>query len=205
MAKNNKEFTSKADELAERATLRFQTDFANQADHPPNANGSSATGSPVQACKRMIGFLGRRLKGMGSKDDVTAKKGGAYGQPSASGQPSAATGAQQSEVARAVSQAEFKQNLDLITMKLQLILLKDCNADKLFDRWDPKGLGSVSPIDFTQHCTAVYAELTRAELGGIWRRADLNCDGQLDRKEFVRFMTQRPGTDPALLVAKSKK
>jgi len=82
------------------------------------------------------------------------------------------------------------ENLEQVLDQLQMLLKRKilCSATEQFKRlggWD--GSGALTPLVFNNFVRSLKIEMQRHHVGGLWRRADANCDGQIDLQEFRAF------------------
>mmetsp|Transcript_96462 Transcript_96462/g.268048 ORF Transcript_96462/g.268048 Transcript_96462/m.268048 type:complete len:548 (+) Transcript_96462:107-1750(+) len=173
----------------EVATLRFYQRYehlAPRAGAEADAGaGMGATRVPAeavpdglrQACKRMATTLLARRSSTKSADGL-------------------ASGSRTSSIsARVAADAETEKESNERALNDILVHVRgvlESSPAETFHRLDKMGVGAISPLDFTKFLRATKPGIRHHHVGGLWRRADLNCDGQLDLKEFCTLL--RPPT-----------
>jgi len=188
--KKNAEFQREVAKEAELATLRFGQAYQNQVEEAaaglagsPTASTSTGSGSgnPVQACKRMFFSL---VNKMGGKSKVANPKALAA-QPKDTQQPVQRT------QKRRITADEIQSALDNAIYQLKMGVRGQAPM-ALFKQLDAKQNGMVTPMEFAKFVHRTVHGMSKAQVGGLWRLADRNCDGKLDFQEFCDLLAFRP-------------
>ncbi|CAE7730670.1 IAN4 [Symbiodinium sp. CCMP2456] len=189
--KKNAEFQREVAKEAELATLRFGQAYQNQVEEAgaaptgsPTASTSTnpgGSGNPVQACKRMFFSL---VNKMGGKNKVPNPKALAA-QPKDTQQPVQRT------QKRRITADEIQSALDNAIYQLKMGVRGQAPM-ALFKQLDAKQNGMVTPMEFAKFVHRTVHGMSKAQVGGLWRLADRNCDGKLDFQEFCDLLAFRP-------------
>lgn len=187
--KKNAEFQREVAKEAELATLRFGQAYQNQVEEAgvgpagsPTASTSTnpgGSGNPVQACKRMFFSL---VNKMGGKKVPNPK---AAAQPKDTQQPVQRT------QKRRITADEIQSALDNAIYQLKMGVRGQAPM-ALFKQLDAKQNGMVTPMEFAKFVHRTVQGMSKAQVGGLWRLADRNCDGKLDFQEFCDLLAFRP-------------
>lgn len=180
---------------AELATLRFGQDFDLPDSESTKGTGTTAPGTPtsnpsqnpVQACKRMFFSLVSSVNKMGirkgsSKNikDVKEPRKGSKGikkdEPKKTQPPQRKTSAE-----------DIQKTLDAAIFQLKTNMKGPPQA--VFKQLDKRKTGMVTPMEFSEFVQKNVSQISRAQIGGLWRMADRNCDGKLDLQEFTDLLS----------------
>mmetsp|Transcript_49754 Transcript_49754/g.144370 ORF Transcript_49754/g.144370 Transcript_49754/m.144370 type:complete len:554 (+) Transcript_49754:97-1758(+) len=170
------------------ATLRFRQRWETESEADAGAGSpqgvkpvASGNSTPVpeslrQACKRFASFvMSRALTKKGSSKvsiQSSSADSAAEGSKADNGQPAA----------ELVHSESWECVLNDILAHVRSNLEESSRV--VFFKLDKMGTGAITPMEFTQFLRAHMPGIRHEHIGGLWRRADLNCDGQLDLKEF---------------------
>lgn len=201
-ARLDKRLQSEANREVVAATIRFQQRWQSEADGDAGAgsprgvkasssvtSGASAPEGLKQACKRMASFIFSRALSRKSSSKTSSSgavvevEGGAV---AAGGDSS---GQVQSE--------SWEQVLDGILAQLRNVL--PGSPEETFRNLDKVGFGAITPMEFTQFLRANVSGIRHQHVGGLWRRGDINCDGQLDLGEFCTLLGPAGSRPPSSL------
>lgn len=169
--KVNKEFQEVATQEAERATAKFAKAYATASE--PEPSKTAATGSPVTACKRMLGSLSKTI----TKRKLSFVKTSSMSPREQDSKAEPAAGDDAPQITEA---AEI--NLDGLVTKLSGVLRGGIR--ETFERLAGSSAATLSPVNFQVFLSEVDPGIKKHQAGGLWRRGDANCDGQMDFAEF---------------------
>mmetsp|Transcript_125768 Transcript_125768/g.402556 ORF Transcript_125768/g.402556 Transcript_125768/m.402556 type:complete len:566 (-) Transcript_125768:217-1914(-) len=174
-------FQRQAVQEADKATARFASAYERAPDPVPGK--LVASGSPVVACKRMISTLARNMGRRLTSYKQNSLKPDAP--PSPKRGPAAAPKEELLEADESVHSLEVSERaLDLLISKYRSFLRGSVREN--FDRLvGSRPSASLSPIAFQMFVSEVDPTINQFQAGGLWRRGDANCDGQMDLSEFA--------------------
>jgi len=161
---------AEATKLADEATKKFSALYESKS--PSEGEAAGTTGGLAGAAKRMLkGLWG----GKGKQDDKSKTV-----QKTSGGQ----------DAQSATAGVDKTQDLDAIIAKLQLGHLKETDLCTIFKtRLDFGETDAVPPMIFANFLKELVSDVTAMEIGGLWRRADKNCDGLLSFSEFYSLFS----------------
>lgn len=138
---------------------------------------SAGLSNPIQACKRMISALRKKLVNPMSKGKSKANDELPY----------------QSASQQALARHSF-DDLERQLEELVQDLSNKINGDleHIFIRLDQEDVGSIAPRTFQEFINEVQPGLSRTQLGALWHRGDTNLDGRLDSEEFCKLLSRAP-------------
>mmetsp|Transcript_74978 Transcript_74978/g.195318 ORF Transcript_74978/g.195318 Transcript_74978/m.195318 type:complete len:563 (+) Transcript_74978:43-1731(+) len=170
-------FQRQAVQEADKATARFASAYERAPDPVPGK--IAASGSPVVACKRMLTSLarnmGRRLSSYTQRSPP----------PSPKTCPTAAPKEELFEADDGVHCLEVSERaLDLLISKYRSFL-RGSVRENFVRLVGSRPSASLSPIAFQMFVSEVDPTISQFQAGGLWRRGDANCDGQMDLSEFA--------------------
>lgn len=164
--KADKEFHEEAVREGNLATMRFANQFQLAPMGRPEDDQGEKKDDSSQACRRMADKLTTRFsvsrRSKGEKDIGTDGE---------------------TPVPKTPRIEEREHVLDQILARIRGKM--DVSPTDTFGRlggWE--GAGAIQPSVFNSYLLAQESGITLQQVGGLWRRADTNCDGQLDLQEF---------------------
>jgi len=171
--KANADFEADASAQAEKATQRFVKDYESQKDPEGQVNNKKGA---IPACKRMIGSFARKFRKGPSKAD--AKK--------------ADVGVKVQSAEKEVSHEAETHGAEAMEKKIDGLIQEispqiGASAKDFFISRAGDLTSTLSPLQFSMFLNELQPGLERKFAGALWRRADANCDGQLDMTEFVNM------------------
>mmetsp|Transcript_51931 Transcript_51931/g.155108 ORF Transcript_51931/g.155108 Transcript_51931/m.155108 type:complete len:543 (-) Transcript_51931:187-1815(-) len=189
-AKADKRLQSEANLEVMAATLRFNQRWQTQPNADAGAgdpSGSDPAKVPEglrQACKRMASFIISK-----TFSRVASSKSNASASAAAPGRSEADTGG------GAAEEAFESESWDIMLCEILARLRSALPGppEDAFARLDTYGTGAIAPLEFTQFCKELVPGIRHQHVGGLWRRADLDCDGQLNKMEFCTLLARPPG------------
>mmetsp|Transcript_130035 Transcript_130035/g.404494 ORF Transcript_130035/g.404494 Transcript_130035/m.404494 type:complete len:528 (+) Transcript_130035:83-1666(+) len=179
-AKADKRLQSDASREVAAATVRFcqrWDEEASDADAGAGASKASSSTAPDglrSACKRMASYI--ISKALSRKSSSKSSSGADTGAGSAAAEPGG----------EPVHSEAWELILDDILKHIKSSMMS--TPEKVFAALDESGSGAITPLDFTQFLRNHMSGIRHQHVGGLWRRADLNCDGQLDLEEFCTLL-----------------
>ncbi|CAE6948929.1 unnamed protein product [Symbiodinium natans] len=192
--KTDADFQREVAKEAELATLRFGQAYQNQleatdlAQPSPTASTSSSSansGNPVQACKRMFISLVNKMGGKGRVPMVPASSSKDSKGSKGTGRPL------QRNPKKRITADEIQSALDSAIFQLKMSVRGQAPL-AVFKQLDSKQNGMVTPMEFSKFVQRTVQGMSKAQVGGLWRLADRNCDGKLDFQEFCDLLAFRP-------------
>jgi len=194
--KMDADFQKEVNREAELATLRFGQAYESQAEQPasptsqaganaatssssPSPSGFSQNPNPVQACKRMFFSLVGKM-GMKSKLPKSYSKDIRDNASKGNKVPK-----------KKVTADEIERAMDSAIYQLKLGLRGQAPM-AVFKKLDSKKTGMVTPMEFARFVNSTVQGVSKAQVGGLWRIADRNCDGKLDFQEFCDLLAFKP-------------
>lgn len=174
-------FQQRAEESAAKATQNFRARAINAKD------------GAASACRRLLTSLGisSRSKLLSSSSignalsDTTSAEDTDPVDPSASyrGGSRLARGSMKHDMEEIECGERWEHTLDELMVKVRAVLRG--TPDEVFSRLDVASAGAVAPMTFQDFLRACVPTITQQQIGGLWRRADANCDGQLSNEEWT--------------------
>eukprot|EP00913_Durusdinium_trenchii_P030247 g28337.t1 len=152
---------------------RMAAQAVEEADQSPTDESKSS--NPIAACKRVFRALRRRF--------VKPKIGQLGGTP---GTPSLQSPSPAAKSAMPVLQQRLTpEEVEAMVEEAHLLLVgsESQTSQQLFDSLDQQGLKYLSPVQFQLWVKKVCPDTNSAQVAGIWRRADQNCDGRISEEE----------------------
>eukprot|EP00931_Biecheleriopsis_adriatica_P103572 TRINITY_DN78385_c0_g1_i1.p1 TRINITY_DN78385_c0_g1~~TRINITY_DN78385_c0_g1_i1.p1 ORF type:complete len:501 (-),score=82.76 TRINITY_DN78385_c0_g1_i1:112-1614(-) len=148
---------------------------------------ASRVGQAMQACKRLLSSLASRLS-VGKDKAARAKA-----------QTSAAVETKDSQVPLGDTNLSLEDVEKMVDELLDKCVrsLQGCPSD-IFQNLDTTSLGKLGPRTFQSFVATLVPGITMFQIGKLWRRGDVNCDGQLDCSEFCRLFKQSPNEEDDL-------
>ena len=126
--------------------------------------------TPVQACKRMFFSLVSKIsRKSGRKESKEVKK-------------------EKVKVAKPKAE-DLQRTLDVAIYQLKNSVKG--SPQLVFKQLDPRQTGNITPLEFSNFVQKRVQGISKAQVGGLWRLADRNCDGKLDIQEFTDLLSFR--------------
>mmetsp|Transcript_96588 Transcript_96588/g.278821 ORF Transcript_96588/g.278821 Transcript_96588/m.278821 type:complete len:584 (+) Transcript_96588:67-1818(+) len=171
--KASAEFQAQAQRSAGQASQSFIEKYKDAPEVALGAPQAGGATSAVTACKRMIGNL---VKSMGRAKSLVTPR-------TSEEAPGSLPQDKPPEVRRPPpTPEEIDRQLDTVLVRLSGMLRG--GAREIFETKAGSAVATLSPVAFTKFLAELDPGLKKDLVGGLWRRGDRNCDGQLDLDEF---------------------
>lgn len=180
-------FQEQAAKEAERATAKFTARYQAAPDPEP---GNEGVVGPVAACKKMIRALGKSITRRFTPD----LSGSTLPAPTCIAQSTLAPKQEEQEEEHQFDVSESV--LDALLYNLG-VALRVRGLQETFEGLAPAPSGTkvgaaISPLIFRRFLAEVGPHIKRHQAGSLWRRGDINCDGQMDLAEFCTLFAAAP-------------
>mmetsp|Transcript_45607 Transcript_45607/g.145529 ORF Transcript_45607/g.145529 Transcript_45607/m.145529 type:complete len:575 (-) Transcript_45607:116-1840(-) len=162
----------------EAATASFGQRYAETASI--GSGDVSDSGEKLsQACRRMMGSLmpkagGKKLRFGRGRSTTSVDRGAGVQEQRPAPAPAPCHG------------ESWESVLNEILAHVKSVLQGP--PEEVFGRLDTARAGAISPVAFSSFMRTTKPGIRSLHVGGLWRRADANCDGQLDLGEFCALL-----------------